>query len=166
MRAKPLILIVDDEENFREIFSARLQAAGYDTDTAKNEEEALKKSVALMPDLILMDIFIPPGPTGTDIALNIHQNPVTKDLKIAFLTNLKEPWPAIQGDHKNVSKELGMEDFLEKTQDLSDIAAKVKEILARVQAPAQSTAQASPPAVPAPQPTPIITPPEPPSQPK
>ena len=71
MRAKPLILIVDDEENFLEIFSAKLQAAGFETVTAKNEAEAVQKSKELMPDLILMDIFMPPGLTGTDIALNI-----------------------------------------------------------------------------------------------
>jgi len=131
MRQKPLILIVDDEENFREIFSAKLSAAGFETAVAKDEAEALQKAKELMPDLILMDIFMPPGSTGTDIALNIHQNPETRGLKIAFLTNLKDPWPAIQGDHKNVSKEMGMEDFLEKTADLDDIAGKVREILAK-----------------------------------
>ena len=141
-RNKPLILIVDDEENFREIFSAKLQAAGYDTDAAKNEAEALQKSKQL-PDLILMDIFIPPGPTGTDIALNIKQNPETKDLKIAFLTNLKDPWPAVAGDHKGISKELGMEDFIEKTADLSEVAGKVKEILSRVEAPVSAVQSAA-----------------------
>lgn len=131
MRAKPLILIVDDEENFLEIFSAKLLAAGFETATAKNETEAVQKSKALMPDLILMDIFMPPGPTGTDIALNIHQSLETRGIKIAFLTNLKDPWPAVTGDHKNISKELGMEDFLEKTEDLDISVAKVKEILAK-----------------------------------
>ncbi len=131
MRDKPLILIVDDEEDFRDIFSTRLKSAGYDIDTAKNEQEAIKKSVELMPDLILMDIFMPPGPTGTDIALNIKQNPATRNLKIAFLTSLREPWPALQGDHKNISQELGMEDFIEKTEDITEISRKVKEILER-----------------------------------
>ena len=159
-RNKPLILIVDDEENFREIFSAKLQAAGYDTDAAKNEAEALQKSKQL-PDLILMDIFIPPGPTGTDIALNIKQNPETKDLKIAFLTNLKDPWPAVAGDHKGISKELGMEDFIEKTADLAEVAAKVKEILSRAETPAVTTQPtAAQPNIPTP-----TTPPQPPTPP-
>ena len=131
MRAKPLILVVDDEEDFRDIFSTKLKTVGYDVATAKNEEEAIKKSVELLPDLILMDIFMPGGATGTDIALNIKQNPATKDLKVAFLTNLREPWPAISGDHRNVSRELGMEDFLEKTADLEETVRKIKEILAR-----------------------------------
>ncbi|TSC82185.1 MAG: two-component response transcriptional regulator (OmpR family) [Parcubacteria group bacterium Gr01-1014_20] len=135
MRSKPLILIVDDEENFREIFSAKIGAAGFDVQVAKNEAEAIAKAKELMPDLILMDIFMPPGPTGTDIALNIHQDSETKMLKIAFLTNLKEPWPAIQGDHQKISQELGMEDFLEKTGNLDDLVKKINEILARSSAP-------------------------------
>ncbi|MEK7138078.1 MAG: response regulator [Patescibacteria group bacterium] len=149
MREKPLILIVDDEENFREIFSAKLGAAGFETAVANGEVEALQKAKELMPDLILMDIFMPPGATGTDVALNIHQSPETRNLKIAFLTNLKDPWPAISGDHQNVSKEMGMEDFLEKTADLDNIAAKVKEILARGDGSAQPTPPVQAPVAPA-----------------
>jgi len=131
MRDKPLILIVDDDKNFLEIFSVKLQSVGFDVNTAKNEEEALGKSNELLPDLILMDIYMPPGASGTDIALNIKQNPATKDVKIAFLTSLKDPWPAIDGDHKNISRELGMEDFLQKTDDLDNLVNQVKSILSQ-----------------------------------
>ncbi len=143
-RSKPLILIVDDEENFREIFSAKLKAAGYETATAKDGEDGAKKAKELMPDLILMDIFMPPGATGTDAALSIKQDPQTRDLRVAFLTSLKDPWPALYGDHKNISKELGMEDFLEKTDDLSNVAAKVKEILAKNNQPVTQTVNLPP----------------------
>jgi two-component system OmpR family response regulator len=131
MRDVPLLLVVDDDANFREIFSMKLKAAGFVVEVAKNEAEALVKSKELMPDLTLMDIYMPPGPSGTDVALNIKQHPETKDLKIAFLTNLKEPWPALSGDHQGISRELGMEDFLEKTEDLDTIVQKVKDILSR-----------------------------------
>ncbi|MBI2033788.1 MAG: response regulator [Candidatus Liptonbacteria bacterium] len=129
MRPKPLILLVDDEADFREIISAKLTAAGFDVALAKNQSEAVAKAEQLLPDLILMDIYLPPGPTGTDTALNIRQNPKTKDLKIAFLTNLKEPWPAIGGDREKVTQELGMEGFIEKTEDLNMLVKKIQEIL-------------------------------------
>ena len=131
MRDTPLLLVVDDDANFREIFSMKLKAAGFVVEVAKNEAEALTKSKELMPDLTLMDIYMPPGPSGTDVALNIKQHPETKDLKIAFLTNLKEPWPALSGDHQGISRELGMEDFLEKTEDLDTTVQKVRDILVR-----------------------------------
>lgn len=154
MRTKPLILVVDDEESFREIFSLKLRSAGFDVDTAKDEAETLKKSKEIMPDLILMDIYMPPGPTGTDIALNIKQSQETKDLRVAFLTNLKEPWPAISGDHKKISQELGMEDFLEKTGDLDVLVKRVNEIISRPmagQGVASITLPPAPPVAPSPQ---------------
>lgn len=59
MADQPLILIVDDEENFREIFSAKLTAAGFRTETADGGEAAIAKAVIVKPDLILMDVKMP-----------------------------------------------------------------------------------------------------------
>jgi len=122
-------LIVDDEVDFLEIMKTKLGAAGFDVATAKNAAEAVAQSGKLMPDLILMDIKMP-GVSGADAALTIKQNPETKNLRIAFLTNLRDPWPAV-ADHKKFSEELGMEDFLEKTEDLNVVVNEVKEILSR-----------------------------------
>lgn len=129
MHTPPRILIVDDEENFREIIALKLKKAGFEVDVARNEKETLEKSTALMPDLILMDIYMPPGPTGTDVALSIKQNPATKDLRIAFLSSLKDPWPGITGENKQVSRDIGMEDYLDKSADLEVIDQKVKALL-------------------------------------
>ena len=131
MRNKPLILIVDDDDSFIEIMSTKLKATGYEVIFAKNEGDARRSAEEFLPDLILMDIHIPLAPSGTDIALAIKQNPKTKDVKIAFLTSLKDPWPGIAGDNKTVSQELGMADFLEKSDDLNHLMERVKEILAR-----------------------------------
>ena len=130
MRDKPLILVVDDEESFLEILSTKLAVAGFEVAIAKSGAEGVKNTETLMPDLVLMDIKMP-GETGTDAALTIKQNPKTKDTKIAFLTNLKDPWPAVSADRQKLSKALGMEDFLEKTDDLDTIIEKVRQILAR-----------------------------------
>ena len=131
MRAKPLILVVDDEDSFLEIFSAKLSASGFDVALARDEQEALAQSEKLAPDLVLMDIHMP-GASGTDAALAIKQNPKTKDTKIAFLTSLEQPWPAVHSDNnKNVAVALGMEDFIQKTDNLDAIVEKVRGILGR-----------------------------------
>lgn len=124
-------MVVDDESNFREIISAKLTAAGFDVVVAKNEAEALAGAEQFQPDLILMDIFMPPGKSGTDVALSLKQNPKTEHIKVAFLTSLKEPWPAIGGDREKVAKELGMDDFFDKTKDLDALPQKVQELLTR-----------------------------------
>lgn len=129
-REKPLILLVDDELDLLEIMSLKLNASGFETALAHNGKEAVAQSASLMPDLILMDIHMP-GETGTDVALTIKQNPKTKDTKIAFLTSLKDPWPTITADKHKLSQAMGMEEFIEKTEDLDVIVGKVREILAR-----------------------------------
>lgn len=130
MRAKPLILVVDDEHDLLEIMSTKLVASGYDVVVAYNAKEAVDAAEKVMPDLILMDIKMPNG-SGTDAALEIKQNPTTKDIKIAFLSSMKDPWPDTSSDRDKLTKELGMEDYIDKTGDLNAEVAKVREILAR-----------------------------------
>jgi len=133
MREKPLILVVDDEYDFLEIMSAKLNAAGFDPVVARNASEAIDAAQKLHPDLILMDIHMPGGETGTDAALAIKQNPATKDVKIAFLSSVKDPWPMAANDRDKLSKELGMENYIDKAADLNVIMGKVREILGNKQ---------------------------------
>jgi len=130
MREKPLILVVDDEQDLREIMSLNPTASGFDAITASNASEAVAATKASHPDLVLMDIHMP-GETGTDAALTIKQDPETKDTRIAFLSNLKDPWPQTTPARNDLAKSLGMEDFIDKTGDLDVTIAKVREILAR-----------------------------------
>jgi CheY-like chemotaxis protein len=132
VRNKPLILVVDDEANFLEIVRTQLEAHDYKVEIAGSGAEGIKKAEALLPDLILMDINLPGGPSGTDTALLIKQNPKTKDIKIAFLSSLRKPWPAFSPNERSqMSRELGMEDFLDKGEDLDRLADRVSELLER-----------------------------------
>ena len=53
------ILLVEDDNNLREIYEARLQAEGYQIISARDGEEALVIAKAEMPDLIISDIMMP-----------------------------------------------------------------------------------------------------------
>ena len=52
MRETPLILIADDEANFREVMSMQLKSAGYEVEVASSGDEAIKKTKELLPDLV------------------------------------------------------------------------------------------------------------------
>lgn len=130
MREKPLILVVDDERDLREIMVLKLGASGFEAIVAADAKEGVAKALQSHPDLVLMDIHMP-GESGTDAALEIKQNPETKDIKIAFLSNLKDPWPRTTPARDDLAKSLGMEDFIDKTEDLDVTVSKVREILAR-----------------------------------
>jgi|SRR5688572_16540822 len=58
MRTK-LILIVDDHDDTRNIFSAILNFDGYHVAEAENGEEAVAAALTFHPDMILMDIVMP-----------------------------------------------------------------------------------------------------------
>lgn len=124
-----LILIVDDEESFREIYSAALQIAGFNVETAKNSEETLKKASELKPALILMDIKMP-GNDGIQTSLALKNNPETKDIKIVFLTNLGGMNLSEENTDKKYAQELGAYDYIKKSVDIKSIIEYVKKFFA------------------------------------
>lgn len=128
MRDKPLILIVDDEKDLLEIMALKLMSSGFDAVVAYSAKEAVDAAQKVRPDLILMDIHMPGG-TGTDAALAIKQNPDTKDIKIAFLSSLKDPWPTTFADRDKLAKEIGAIEYIDKTSDLNSVVVKVRNIL-------------------------------------
>ena len=74
------ILIVEDDTNIRENLSAILQQNGYHTDTAKNGQEAIKKSNAKFFDLALLDIKLP-DMEGIELLTTMNKN-LPKTVKI------------------------------------------------------------------------------------
>jgi len=128
MRERPLILFVDDEKDLLEIMALKFGASGFDAVVAYNAKEAVDAAEKLHPDLILMDIHMP-GASGTDAALTIKQNPDTKDIKIIFLSSLKDPWPTTFADRNALAKEIGVDDYIDKSDNLDKIVARVRQVL-------------------------------------
>ena len=69
---KPSILIVEDDANIRETLSSILQQKGYNTDTARNGQEAIEKSKAKFFSLALLDIRLP-DMEGTKLLALMHE---------------------------------------------------------------------------------------------
>ena len=53
------VLLVEDDNNLREIYQARLSAEGYQLITARDGEEGLAQAVKEKPDLIICDVMMP-----------------------------------------------------------------------------------------------------------
>lgn len=133
MADRPLVLIVDDEDDFPEIIAAKLNAAGIETFHAKKPKEAVTEAAAKRPNLILLDINMPEAP-GPELLLDLRQNDATKGIKVAFLTNSKEPWPGFAGSEYDVAKEIGADDFLQKTEDLDVLLKKTQALISQAAA--------------------------------
>jgi CheY-like chemotaxis protein len=128
MKNPPLILIADDDADFKEIISAKLLASGYEVAEAKDGQEAINKAKSLIPDLIIMDIQMP-NVNGTEAVVELKGTPETKDVKIIFFSSLVYPWPGAKEKNADFAKELGAVTFINKGEELDVIVTKVKELL-------------------------------------
>ncbi len=128
MNQPPKILVVDDEGYFREIFSTKLLAAGYNVETAENGVEAISKVALLKPDLVMMDVRMPEM-DGVQAVMKLKEDPATKDTKIVFLTSFGESEEALQAVNVKFAKDIGAIGYIKKSEDLDTMAAKVKEYL-------------------------------------
>lgn len=128
MTGQPFVLVVDDEPDFREIFSAKLGAAGFRVDTAENGAVALQKMAKAKPDLVLMDVKMPVM-DGVAAVLKMKDDPALKDVKVVFLTSLGDPQLEIQEVNKKFSSEIGAQGYLKKTDDLELLTERVGAFL-------------------------------------
>jgi CheY-like chemotaxis protein len=109
------VLLVEDDNNLREIYEARLQAEGYDIVSARDGEEALVVAKAEKPDLVISDVMMPKisGFEMLDILRNTEE---LKDVKVIMLTALG------QSDDQQRADRLGADRYLVKSQvTLEDI---------------------------------------------
>jgi CheY-like chemotaxis protein len=119
---------VDDEPNFLEILSIKLNTAGFRVEVAANGDLGIRKAKELKPDLILMDVQMPVK-NGIDAMHELRQDPETKDVKVVFLTNLGDARPdAVTADEK-AARDVGALGYLRKTDDLDNLLDRVKSYL-------------------------------------
>ena len=82
---QPLILVVDDFEDGREMYASYLRYSGYRVDEAADGYEALEKAFALLPDIILMDLSLP-GMDGWAATRQLKSDDRTKRIPVLALT--------------------------------------------------------------------------------
>jgi DNA-binding response OmpR family regulator len=117
------ILLVEDDVNLREIYSARFAAEAYEVITAADGEEALATAVRERPDLIVLDVMMPKI-SGFDVLDILRSTPETKDTKVIMMTALSQESDRLRGES------LGANKYLIKSQvTLEDVVNTVKETL-------------------------------------
>lgn len=117
------VMLVEDDNNLREIYEARLMAEGYEIISAQDGEEALALAVKHKPDLIIADIMMPKI-SGFDMLDILRSTPETKDTKVIMMTALS------QAEDKERANKLGADRYLVKSQvTLEDVARVAHEVL-------------------------------------
>ncbi|HSW99659.1 MAG TPA: response regulator [Patescibacteria group bacterium] len=142
------ILLVEDDNNLREIYEARLQAEGYDIISAKDGEEALSIAKKEQPDLIISDVMMP-RISGFEMLDILRNTDGLKEVKVIMLTALG------QAEDKTRADKLGADRYLVKSQvTLEDIVKSASDLLAGAPPPAPTAglAPVAPTPIPAPMP--------------
>jgi two-component system, cell cycle response regulator DivK len=81
----PLVLVVDDYQDAREMYAECLLAYGFRVAEARNGLEALTQAGSLRPDVILMDLSLP-GIDGWEATRQLKADRLTRDIPIVAMT--------------------------------------------------------------------------------
>ena len=104
---KPLVLVVDDFDDNRTMYSEYLQFQGFRVAEAVNGEEAIARARELMPSLIVMDLSLPVM-DGWEATRRLKADPKTRSIVVVALTGHAEP------AHAKKALDAGCDDFVAK----------------------------------------------------
>ncbi|OGX23900.1 MAG: hypothetical protein A3D10_04280 [Omnitrophica WOR_2 bacterium RIFCSPHIGHO2_02_FULL_48_11] len=80
------ILIIDDDQNFTQVFKLTLEEMGpYEVCVENNADRAALTALQLRPDIIFLDVIMPEM-EGPDVLCELRSNPVTRSIPIVILT--------------------------------------------------------------------------------
>ena len=118
------VLVVDDEQDIRDLIAYNLTREGFSVETACNGKEALVKLEKTPAALVILDIMMPEM-DGFETCRAIRANPATTNIPVLFLTARSAEVDQI------VSLELGADDYVQKPVSPRVLVARVKSLLRR-----------------------------------
>ena len=128
------ILVVDDEPRVVRLVSEVLKAIGYSIVAASSGEAAIEMVALEQPDLVLLDIMLPPGPDGYYVCSRIRE---FSSVPVIMLTAKVKENDMLRGF------DVGADDYLTKPFSAKELVARVKAVLRRTQRPEEITSVVS-----------------------
>jgi DNA-binding response OmpR family regulator len=122
MNARKKILIVDDERINLEFFELMLEKLGFVVEEAVDGVEALDKVKKFHPDLILLDNIMPKM-SGWEVTKTLKADPKYREIPIIMFSALDDVKDKVAGF------ELGVDDYITKPFNFSEVLARIKAAL-------------------------------------
>ena len=119
----PLVLLVDDFQDNREMYAMYLEHAGMQVAEAGNGHEALDQAFRLLPDLIVMDLSLP-GIDGWEATRRLKVDELTKKIPVVALSS-----HALEG-YSQVAWEAGCDAFVTKPCLPEQLLSEIRKVLA------------------------------------
>jgi two-component system alkaline phosphatase synthesis response regulator PhoP len=122
---RQLILIIEDDEDIRELLVYNLEKNGYEVEAAESGETGLASAGAHKPDLILLDLMLP-GMDGLSVCRQLKAGKATHEIPIIIISAKGEEADIITG------LELGADDYLAKPFSPNILISRVRAVLRRI----------------------------------
>jgi two-component system response regulator RegX3 len=119
------ILVVEDEESYREALLSGLGNEGYEVELAATGAEGLERFVDNPPDLVLLDVLLP-GMAGTEVCRRMRE---LAPVPVIMVSALDSEVDVVLG------LELGAADYVTKPYRLRELIARIQSVLRRVSPP-------------------------------
>ena len=116
------LLVVDDNENNRDIVSRLLEREGYEVSTAENGAQALERIKTQPPDLVLLDVMMPVM-DGIEACKRLKDDPDTRLIPIVIMTALGQVEDRVR------AIQAGADDFLTKPVNRDELLARIQTSL-------------------------------------
>lgn len=118
------ILIIDDEEDIRELLQYNLKKEGFNVMDAENGEKGIQLMKANHPDLVLLDVMMP-GMDGIEVCETIRSTPGLEKTLVCFLTARNEDYSQIAG------LDAGADDYVSKPIRPKVLISRINALLRR-----------------------------------
>jgi len=122
---RQLILIIEDDEDIRELLVYNLGKNGYEVEAMESGETGLASAGARKPDLILLDLMLP-GMDGLSVCRQLKAGKATHEIPIIIISAKGEETDIITG------LELGADDYLAKPFSPNILLSRVRAVLRRI----------------------------------
>ncbi len=119
-RAK--VLVIDDEPNIVQTLQDRLEMNDYQVITATDGKVGLEKATSEVPDIILLDVIMPIM-DGLEMLERLRKNNTTNKIPVIMLTARSQSQDITRANN------YGIEDYVVKPFDLSELLEKIEAIL-------------------------------------
>lgn len=116
------IMVVDDDEDFTNLYKAALMAAGFDTTAVNQSTAAIEMAYLVKPDVFLIDLMMPEV-DGFQLCRMIRADPVLGRIPIIIVTALTDI------DSRMVAIGAGANDYLTKPFHIDTLKARINASL-------------------------------------
>ncbi len=124
--SRKTVLVVEDEEDIRELVTYNLETEGYRVIGVATGEEAITAVGNQLPDMILLDLMLP-GTNGLDVCRMLKGNSETQGIPVIMVTAKGEESDIVVG------LELGADDYVVKPFSPKELTARMRAVLRRTQ---------------------------------